>query len=641
MSSDPIGAGRRGLLNLFASTAMGRCVNRFRRFVVEARGSIAVQFTFFAPVLVISSLFVVDYASASRFQAAMQNAVDAATLAAARAYSNGVSEEELDAIVSDMIDANLKSISESAEASDVISAVSVVGDVVEVTARAGVPNLILGAFDFDGFDVSVDAAASSDSTLPPLDVVLVVDVSGSMGSQLEPLRNGIRTVAQKLHDIVEETDDIRIGIVPYAHGVNIGSDAPQSWLDANADNPTHGVNFEGHNFGHTSDCGDYQRSVGQGTRDENHPHVDPDTSEWCHDKFAPEQVNHFTLYDSIDGIEWEGCVEARPNGLDETDDAPNPGDPATLFVPFFAPDEPDFGYANSWAIDRLPTGEAISFNGMFTWNHEPPFADEPPWAGLPNDGGVDDQAGWGFVIDNPLNRMAYWRKYKEMDSSHYSSDANNPDGGPNWYCPPAITPLTNSEATITGFADNLLDAYGSTHSNLGLVWGWRVASPSEPFTEGGDYGERHKIVIFMTDGDANLGWGGQTSLNSETGGNSYGPYGYVEPLGSTANSMLSDAVGLSSSQFSTWNREYLNAKITRICDSMKAESIELFTMIFDQTGDSISSETEAVYQNCASGVDDYQLFAGAAHYYRAESGDELVQAFADIAESIRPITLVK
>ena len=271
----------------------------------------------------------------------------------------------------------------------------------------------------------------------------------------------------------------------------------------------------------------------------------------------------------------------------------------------------------------------------------PPETDTPPWAGLPNDGGMTTQAGWGFVIDDPLNRMAYWRKYKEMDSSHYDSEADDPDGGPNWLCPPAITPLTNQESTITSFAENLVDAYGATLSNLGLVWGWRVVSPGEPFTEGGDYGERHKIVVFMTDGDANVGWGGQSYWNTDTGGNSFGPYGYVEPLGSSANSRLADAVGLSSSQFSTWNREFLNGKITRICDAMKAESIELFTMIFDQTGDSISSETEQVYQDCASGPDDYQLFAGAAHYYRAESGAELTQAFADIAESIRPITLVK
>ena len=609
---------------------------RIDRFVRERCGGIAVQFTFFAPVLVISSLFVVDYASASRYKAAMQSAVDAATLAAARAYSDGMTDAELDAIVQNMIEANLKTVGQSVDSAEVRSTVSTENGIVEVSARSYVPNQILGAFDFDGFDVAVDAAATFDSSLPPLDVVLVVDVSGSMDSQLGPLRDGITVVADKLHEIAEDADDVRIAIVPYSHSVNIGADAPQRWLDVDAQSRYHGVNFEGHNFGSSNDCGYYWRS---GWRQ--HPDVDPDTSEWCHDKFSPDQVNHFTLYDSIRGIDWQGCVEARPNGLDETDDAPSAANPDTLFVPFFAPDEPDSRYTNSWADDRLPEGEAIAFNGTFTWNGEPPYADTPPWAGLPNDGGVDGQAGWGYVIDNRLNRMAFWRKYKDMDSGDYGSDANDPNGGPNWLCPPEITPLTNNKSAITSFASNLREAYGATLSNLGLVWGWRVVSPGEPFTEGGEYGDRHKIVIFMTDGDANLGWGGETYWNEDTGGNSYNPYGYVLPAGVSDNSRLTDAIGLSSSQFSSWNRDFLNAKTTRVCRSMKDEGIEIFTMIFDQTGDSISDETEAVYQNCASGVEDYQLFAGSAHYYRAENGTELTEAFSDIAESILPITLVK
>ena len=610
---------------------------RSHRFIRERCGGIAIQFTLFAPVLVISSLFVVDYASASRYQAALQSAVDAATLAAARAYSDGMTDAELDAIVQNMIDANLKMVGRSVGSSAVQSTVSTESGIVEVSARSHVPNQILGAFDFDGFDVSVDAAATFDSSLPSLDVVLVVDVSGSMDSQLGPLRDGITVVADKLHEIAEDADDVRIAIVPYSHSVNIGADAPQRWLDVDAQSRYHGVNFEGHNFGVSDYCGYYWRS---GWR--RHPDVDPDNSEWCHDKFSPDQVNHFTLYDSIRGIDWQGCVEARPNGLDETDDPPTAGDPDTLFVPFFWPDEPDSGYNDSWANDRMPAGQSISFSGYnFTWSGEPPESDTPPWAGLPNDGGVDSQAGWGYLETSRLNRMAYWRKYKDMTSRHYESAASRVNGGPNSYCPPEITPLTNDKSTITSFANNLRDAYGATLSNLGLVWGWRVVSPGEPFTEGGEYGDRHKIVIFMTDGDANMGWGGQSYLNSATGGNSYNPYGYVLPAGSSDNSRLTGAIGLSSSQFSSWNRDFLNAKTTRICQSMKDEGIEIFTMIFDQTGDSISDETEAVYQDCASGVEDYQLFAGSAHYYRAENGTELTEAFSDIAESILPITLVK
>ncbi len=36
---------------------------------------------------------------------------------------------------------------------------------------------------------------------------------------------------------------------------------------------------------------------------------------------------------------WQGCVEARPVPYNNDDATPDSGNPATLFVPMFAPDE--------------------------------------------------------------------------------------------------------------------------------------------------------------------------------------------------------------------------------------------------------------------------------------------------------------
>ncbi|NQW02347.1 MAG: VWA domain-containing protein, partial [Rhodospirillales bacterium] len=82
-------------------------------------------------------------------------------------------------------------------------------------------------------------------------------------------------------------------------------------------------------------------------------------------------------------------------------------------------------------------------------------------------------------------------------SSHISSSR-----GPNLYCPDAeITPLTNVKATLTAAVDAMV-ANGGTHINWGAIWGWRVISPSEPFTEGAAYGtaDSTKAVIILTDG---------------------------------------------------------------------------------------------------------------------------------------------
>jgi hypothetical protein len=50
-------------------------------------------------------------------------------------------------------------------------------------------------------------------------------------------------------------------------------------------------------------------------------------------------TSRFTLFDWL-GESWQGCVETRPGALGLNDDAPVSGTPNSLFVPYFAPDEP-------------------------------------------------------------------------------------------------------------------------------------------------------------------------------------------------------------------------------------------------------------------------------------------------------------
>ena len=70
-----------------------------------------------------------------------------------------------------------------------------------------------------------------------------------------------------------------------------------------------------------------------------------------------------------------------------------------------------------------------------------------------------------------------------------------------------------------------------TNIHEGTAWGWRTLSPSEPFTEGRDYGPAtSKVLIIMTDGE-NTYWnvkrrdygGEKPNMN---GTYYYMPYGY-------------------------------------------------------------------------------------------------------------------
>ena len=80
------------------------------------------------------------------------------------------------------------------------------------------------------------------------------------------------------------------------------------------------------------------------------------------------------------------------------------------------------------------------------------------------------------------------RTCKYNNATPYSVPA--PGGvytGPNYFCDtPAITPLTNSRATLNA-AISAMQPGGNTNILEGLTWGWRTLSPGAPFTEGKSY----------------------------------------------------------------------------------------------------------------------------------------------------------
>ena len=64
-------------------------------------------------------------------------------------------------------------------------------------------------------------------------------------------------------------------------------------------------------------------------------------------------------------------------------------------------------------------------------------------------------------------------------------------------------PLTSNEGTIqTNIAAMRHWSGGGTNQAEGLAWGWRVLSPTAPFTEGAPYGpDVRKVIVLMSDGE--------------------------------------------------------------------------------------------------------------------------------------------
>ncbi|MEM9442311.1 MAG: TadE/TadG family type IV pilus assembly protein [Pseudomonadota bacterium] len=202
----------------------------------------------------------------------------------------------------------------------------------------------------------------------------------------------------------------------------------------------------------------------------------------------------------------------------------------------------------------------------------------------------------------PASEYGYWATY--FFGPH----------DPNQICPVnEIIPLTDNRTTIED-GINALDAQsgGGTQTSQGLVWGWRAISPRWQGYWGGvtpsdmphEYDEPNliKAVVFMTDGIADIGW----ELMA---------YGFLDEgnLGTTNEASAEAEV---------------NSRLSTICEAIKAEGVEIFSVMFAVTDPSI----ESTYRDCASQPE---------HFFNSPTGEELEAAFEAIGRKLASLRIAR
>jgi len=425
---------------------------------------------------------------------------------------------------------------------------------VDVTASAQIPTTFLHVANIDTIDVAVHSEVQR--LQRDLEVVMVLDNTGSMGctgrncvSKLDNLKVAANKLVTILFGADETSEHVKIGLVPFSGAVNIGADKIGSgWLDEVGLSPLQ-------------------------TEDIN----------------LPDNVTLLDLFDQIQNVGWGGCVRARLTAtgedLDLTDAEPSSG--ASLWVPYFAPDEPGNGDG--------PGGSGSSYYNDY----------------------IDDGTGGSNEA-----RQAFAGKYNGVSVSSRRLD----DGlGPNFNCvPQPIQPLTNVKTTITTAIQGMI-ARGSTVIPSGLGWGWRVLSPTAPFTEGVPYSEQRvaKALILLTDG--------RNQVEGNIGHNNsfYSAYGYAAEghLGNTNGSET---------------REVLDGKTTALCNAIKAnmddiigdQDIYIYTLTF-QVDD---AATRTLMQNCATPPDECP---GDQCYFDSPTASDLEDAFESIALGLNKLRVAK
>ena len=519
-------------------------------------GSVAVQFALLALPLCILAFGLVDVNRATVAKQQLQDALDAATLMAART-TTATTDTALYNVGNPSLQANLSTLNGVTLQA---STFHLNGPYVDSTATVKVVPVVANLW-MSG-DMTISATSQVVRTMDDLEVALVLDNTGSMasslgsgGSKISALQTAAVSLVDTLASAAANSSDpnaVKYAVVPFSMTVNIGSTYQgQNWL-----------------------TGVLPSSTGYGGL--------------SHDVFDTANTNRFTLLSQM-GLSWGGCVESRPAPYDVQDTAPSTGTPDTLFVPFFAPDEPD-------------SSKAKNTSGGY-------YSSQNNW--ITND--KSSSSSW-------VTRLTAVAKYASSNKSNITSTGKTAGNGPNEGCATAPLLRLTTSSTTTKSTLNSMVATGNTNVAMGLMWGWHVLSPNAPFADGVAYGTANhdKIVILLTDGDN----------TNDTYSNDYENAIYTG-VGYIRQGRLVDTNGnaLTTSSTSTDRMNAIDGRELALCANMKAKNIIIYSI-----GVGVSTHSKTLLQTCASGTD---------HYYDVTDSSQLTSVFNAIAGSIQNLRLSK
>lgn len=516
-----------------------------RNFYRDQRGNFAVMFALtMVPICGIVGA-AIDYGRASEINAKLAEALDAAVLAVGTQPK--MSNADAYKIVDDWVATHL---GPTYDGYWHLNSVKVGNDGTILASASGNVETQLGKLL--GLDeMGIVSTSEAIRSMGKVEVALVLDNTGSMaGRKLTKLKEAAHALVEELVEATKDPKDLRIALVPFSQTVNVGAtNRNAAWIDTYARSSIHDDIF-------TKDNG----TVYAGT-------------------------NRFSLFDKM-GVAWGGCVESRPAPYDVEEAPPTSGNPNTLYVPYFAPDEPGRKHRDDSRDDD-------DYNNS--------YLDD-----------VSSDKKWKGKQGNPA-------KYKPFGTIRDRTELLDYKFGPNSGCElQEIVRLTDdvTQSSVGKIEDAIDDmvAIGNTHINIGLQWGWHALSPNAPFGDGVAYddGEWRKVVVLMTDGNNQ-----NTGTDSDNENDSvYSGYGYF----------WQQRFGSSSSSDSARTKA-LDKRLALLCENMKDDKITIYTVRVE-----VRDGSSEVLKNCASEP---------ANFKEVADIDDLKTEFMDIAGSIQELRLSK
>ena len=214
-----------------------------RRFAKDTGGNFMVMFGLAIFVIFLAGGLAFDYSVALKNKTRVNNALDAATLAAAR----GIAARELSADSENEVEDYLKAVfAANLRVDDLDSSPYSVDNIVidteaqSVSATASINQplyFIKVGSEHEAILLASETAVSYG--VGNVEVAMVLDVTGSMrGTKLTALQDSAKLGVDQLLAVNSNTDEkVRISIVPYAIGVNVG-DSLNDYVYADYFGPT-------------------------------------------------------------------------------------------------------------------------------------------------------------------------------------------------------------------------------------------------------------------------------------------------------------------------------------------------------------------------------------------------------------------
>jgi Flp pilus assembly protein TadG len=598
-----------------------------RAFGRDRRGNVAMMWGLMAAVLVGLIGITVDFTRAQALRNQMQNAVDGAALVAERSANLTLAQRQ--AAAEAFFDAEMGDLASTATFS-----VQVLDDGGHMaSASMAMPLSLARIINNEDWNIAVNAVAEANAS-PPIEVAMVLDNTGSMSNDMDELRDVASDFAADL--LALDGDTVKVALVPFVAQVNIGNQAGHlAWMDQLGQAAYNGEILEDRSIAYrkretNSGNSAYTGSNCQALSTLPYPaYTGPYRVTWrrgdngllggilgfsggqdtrCYAWTPEDGVNYLRLFDLLSNEDWKGCVEARPEPYDVNDAAPNTSTADTMFVPFFWLDTVDNESSNSYLTDsvgNIPSPAVVSTRMA--------------------SGNTSTQERWEARMFNVF-------KYNNNSAS---LDTSAPETrGPNRGCPTPIVPLTSNESTIqTNITAMRHWNGGGTNQAEGLAWGWRVLSPTAPFTEGAGYGpDVRKVIVLMSDGQ-NTNVGDDPVMDSD-----YSAYNHLgmwtdlsdggllgQLIGGIVRGILAPQYRRNISSSATYV-SYVNARQAQLCTNIKNAGIEIYTVLFRED----DQATIDMMTACATDP---------SHFIRADNPEELSDAFDAIGTGIGQLRL--